>query len=94
MKNTTKKLRKDLERCVDTSGEPDSDSVHDQSDMYELRTCGNTPDCEAVLPLDRPGHYVNIRGERTLVCAKCYEFMGIFGGSGEDDETVYPYENY
>lgn len=83
-------ITKNTERAVDAiSREADDESRHmdDDSEFYELRTCGN-PDCEQPLPLDRPGHYVRIRGERTLVCDHCFEFMEIFGGFGacEEDE--------
>ena len=85
MPNT--KYPKHLERAVDAVYRDEEDeSRHDdsESEFYELRTCGN-PDCEKPLPLDKPGHYVNIRGERTLVCPGCYEFMEIFGGMEPDD---------
>lgn len=88
---TKKDYPRHLERSVDAiSREADDESRHmdDDSEFYELRTCGN-PDCEKPLPLDKPGHYIRVRGERTLVCESCYEFMEIFGGFGacDDDEN-------
>lgn len=78
---------KHLERSVDAVVREDEDEsrhMDEDSEFYELRTCGNL-DCEEPLPLDKPGHYVTIRGERTLVCERCFEFMEIFGGFGDDD---------
>lgn len=61
----------------------------DNGDVYELRTCGNLPDCGKFLPLDRPGNIVRIRGEKIVVCDDCRETLDILGITDEDDTVDY-----
>lgn len=66
--------RRGTEKPVDYVSETSDytgDEAEDvQSDLYELRFCEN-PGCGNPLPLDRPGGYVYLFGQRILVCEHC-----------------------
>jgi hypothetical protein len=54
--------------------EEDSRHEPERSDFFELRFC-EAPSCDNALPLDKPGAYATIYGQRCLVCPACAESL-------------------
>lgn len=69
----TSRLEKPADELVRDTQEIADDGFDDvDSDVYELRFCEGIG-CNEPLPLDRPGHIIQLYGEPCLVCIHCYD---------------------